>query len=313
MRRAALLAVALAVPLAAAPASADAARRKNTITVVRIKEPARANVTVAGFELDLVKVHRKKRAKAGAASSLPKGVSVFAVLAKQKRSDRVRGVLVAVNRARAVTGAAAAAARRLRINLRHAAVPKGYTLRLKLHAAGNVLSPHRAFRCSSYFRSGDLAGALKLGGPRLPNITSGSLIQLACESAAGRTAYAGEGELRAAVNARAGTLAFVRSPQLPNVVNGTASFNYPVKSFAVLADKGHQFTACSFVAGSCAISSTAHPNDYALFTLAAPATAGVALQFGLATSPDPAAALPFRFFGIDTAGKRSGPLATSGP
>ncbi len=308
MRRAALLVLALAVPLVlAAPAAAR--KRGNTITVVRVKEPARANVTVAGFELDLVRVRGKKTARASVASSLPKGVSVFAVLGKQKRSDRVRGVLVAVNRAPAVTAAAKAHRRRLRINLRHAAVPRGYTLKLKLHEADNVLNPHRGFHCSSYFKSGDLAGALKLGGPRLPNITTGSLIQFACASAVGRIAYPGEGELRAAVNARSGALAFVRSPQFPNVVNGTASFNYPVKSFAVQADKGHQLTACSFAGGTCAISAS----NQALFTLAAPAAAGSGLQFALATSPDPAAALPFRFFGIDSAGKRAGPLATSGP
>lgn len=312
MRRASLIALALVASLLVA-APAGAAKRKNTITVVRVKEPARANATLVGFELDLVKVHSKKSASAGAASSLPKGVSVFAVLAKQKRSDRVRGALVVVNRAPAVTAASAAAVRRLRINLRHAAVPKGYALKLKVHETDNVLGRHRAFRCGSYFRSRDLAGALKLAGPRLPNITIGSAIQGACNSAAGTTAYAGEGEFRAALNARAGTLGFVRSPQAANVVNGTASFNYSVKSFAVLADKGHQFTGCALAVGTCTISSTANPNDYALFTLPAPAAAGTALQLALATTPDPAAALPFRFFGMDAAGKRSGPLATSGP
>ena len=308
MRRAALLVLALVLPLVlAAPAAAR--KRGNTITVVRIKEPARANVTVAGFELDLVKVRGRKSAKASMASSLPKGVSVFAVLGRQKRSDRVRGVLVAANRAPAVTAAAKPRTRRLRINLRHAAVPKGYALRLKIHEADNVLGRHRAFHCSSYFKSSDLAGALKLAGPRLPNITTGSLIQFACDSAVGRIAYPGEGELLAAVNARSGALGFVHSPQFPNVVNGTASFNYPVKSFLVQADKGHQLTACSFSGGTCAISA----NSSALFTLAAPAAAGTPLQFALATSPDPAAALPFRFFGLDSAGKRSGPLGTTGP
>lgn len=312
MHRVALLVLALAVPLALA-APAAAAKRRNTITVVRVKEPARANATVAGFELDLVKARKATGASAHAAGSLPKGVSAFAVLGKQKRSDRVRGVLVIANRAPAVTRTGRAHKRRLRINLRHAAVPKGYALKLQLRAANNVLGRHRALRCGRYVKSGDLADALKLGGPGLPNITIGSVVQSACASAARRTAYPGEGEFRSALNARSGALGFVRSPQAPNVVNGTASFNYPVKAFAVRSGKGHQFTGCAPAAGTCAIRSTAHPNDYALFTLPAPAAAGSALQFGLATSPDPAAALPFRFFGIDTAGRRSVPLATSGP
>ncbi|HEX6457664.1 MAG TPA: hypothetical protein VF032_02000 [Thermoleophilaceae bacterium] len=311
MKRAALCVLALAVPLLLASPAA-AAKHRSTITVVRVKEPARANATVAGFELDLVK-SRKGSARAGAARSFPKGVSVFAVLAKQRRSDRVRGVLVVVNRAPSVISGSKPPKRRLRINLKSAALPKGYALKLKLHATNNVLGRHRAFRCGSYFRSSDLAGALKLAGPPLPNITIGSVIQAACDSAARKAAYAGEGEFLSALNARAGELGFVRSPQAANVVNGTATFNYPVKSFAVLADKGHQLTGCTFAAGTCTISSTAHPNDYALFTLPAPAAAGTALPIALATTPDPAAALPFRFFGMDAAGKHSGPLATSGP
>jgi hypothetical protein len=308
MRRVTLAILPLSLVLAA-PAAA-----KQSSTPVRVREPAPANATVAGFELDLVKVHKKKRAKASAATSLPKGVSVFGVVAKQKRSDRVRGVLVVVNRARTVTGAAtAAAARRLTINLRHAAIPKGYALKLKLTEVDNVLGANRAFRCSSWFKSNDLAGALKLGGPRLPNITTGSLIQAACSSAANKPAYPGEGEFRYALNGRAGVMTFVASPQFPNEVNGTTSFNYPVRAFGVLADKGHQFTGCALAGATCAISSTAHPNDYALFTLSAPVAAGTQVPFALALAPNPSPRLPFKFFGMDAAGKRSGPLATSGP
>jgi hypothetical protein len=320
MRRALLLTLALVVVLAV---PAEAAKPSRTRTPVKIVAPAAANATVAGFELDLLKVHKKKGAKASAAAlariaaALPRHVSVFAVVGKQKRSDRVKGVLVATNRASRVSTSAAAAARRARrltVNLKHAAIPKGYRLRLKLAQSANVLGRHRAFACGRYFRTSDLGGAQRLGGPRLPKITIGTVIQSACASARrSRAPYATLGEFRTALNAPSGALAFALVPQLPNEVNGSASFNYGVHAFGVLADAGHQFTGCAFAAGTCAISSTAHPNDYVAFSLTTPAAAGAQLPITLALSPNPAAALPFQFFGFDTGNHRQGPLLTSGP
>ncbi len=324
MRRLALLALALVLPLAAAgPVSAAKSKHSRTRTPVRVKAPAPANATVAGFELDLVKVHnhKRKRAKASAAlahiaAGLPKNVSVYAVVAKQKRSDRVKGVLVAVNRASAVATSAARhkAVRRLTINLKHGAVPKGYRLKLKLAESDNVLGRHRTLRCGAYFRTSDLAGAQKLGGPGLPNITLGTIIQSACVSARkSRAPYATLGEFRYALNAPAGALPFVVDAQFPNEVDGNASFNYQVKAFGVLADKGHSFAACAFTGGTCVIQTVAHTNDYAFFTLPAPAAAGTQLPFALAISPGVSKALPFQFFGVDQSNHRNGPLLTSGP
>jgi hypothetical protein len=315
MRRAPLLALALAL-VAAAPA--EAARSKSTRTPVKITAPASANATVAGFELDLVKTKSKKRkgAKASVAAALPKGVSIYAVVGKQKRSDRVKGVLVAVNRASAVaTGAGAtAAARKLTVNLKHAAVPKGFTLKLKLAESDNVLGRHRALVCGNYFKTSDLAGVQRLGGPALRGITMGTVIQSACAAAKRNPApFATLGEFRTALNAPSGALPFAVSTQLPNEVDGTATFNYGVRALGVLADKGHQFTNCAFTAGTCAISSTAHANDYVLFTLTTPAAAGTQLPIALAITPNPTPRLPFQFFGFDTQNHRLGPLLTSGP
>jgi hypothetical protein len=315
MRRALLLALGLAL-VTAAPA--EAARSSATRTAVRIASPASANATVAGFELDLARVPKKKKAhaSAGLAAALPKGVSIYAVLGKQKRSDRVKGVLVAVKRAGAVaTGASVgAAARKLTVNLKHAAVPKGFTLKLKLAESADVLGRHRALACGSYFKAADLAGAERLSGPALPGITMGTVIQSACAAAKRNPApFPTLGEFRTALNAPSGALPFALSTQFPNEVDGTATFNYGVRALGVLADKGHQFTACGFAAGTCAISSTAGPNDYVLFTLTTPAPAGTALPVALATAPSPSKALPFQLFGFDSGNHRQGPLLTSGP
>jgi len=310
MRRAPLLALALLLVVAAPAAAAS-----RTKTPVRIVAPAPGNASVAGFQLNLVKVHKKKRAKrALIAAGLPKNVSVYAVVAKQTRSDRVRGVLVVVNRAaRVSTASASAAARKITVNLKHAAVPKGYKLVLHKTESDDVLGRHHPFACRSYFKTSDLAGAQKLGGPGLPGITMGTVIQSACASARKTSKpYATLDEFRLALNAPAGMLPFAMST-VPNEVNGAASFNYDVRAFGVLADKGHQFTNCAIANGTCAISSTAHANDYVLYTLTAPAPAGTQLPFALATSPGPSAALPFQFFGFDTKNHRLGPLLTSGP
>jgi hypothetical protein len=315
MRRAPSLILALAlVPLALA-APAGAAKASRTRTPVRMKAPSPANATVAGFRLNLVKVGKAGAsiALARVAAALPKNVSIYAVVGKQKRSDRVKGVLVAVNRATAVT-TSAAAARRLTVNLKHAALPRGYKLTLKVAESDNVLGRHRAFRCADYFKQSDLAGAQKLGGPGLPNITLGTVIQAACSAARGGSPFATLGEFRAALNAPSGALAFVQSTQVANQVDGTAAFNYEARALAVLADPKHQFTGCAFSAGTCAISSTpGHMSDYALFTLAAPAAAGTQLPIVLALSPNPTPALPFQFFGFDSGNHRLGPLLTSGP
>ena len=308
MRRAPLLALAL---LLVVPASAPASRTK---TPVRITAPSPANATVAGFQLDLVKVHKKKK-RARVAAGLPKNVSVYAVVAKQKRSDRVRGVLVVVNRANSVSSTARAAARRkITVNLRHAAVPKGYKLVLHTTESANVLGRHHPLGCGAYIKSSDLANAQKLGGPGLPGITMGTVVQSACASARKSSKpYATLGEFRTAVNAPSGALSLTLSPQFPGGVNGTAGFNYPVRAFGVLADKGHQFTGCSITGGTCSVSSTAHANDYLLFTLATPAPAGTQIPIAIAMTPNPVRGLPFQFFGFDTKNHRSGALLTSGP
>lgn len=309
MRRALPLALVFALAFAA-PAPAKPAR-----TPVRVQAPAAANTTVAGFELDLVRGKSQARKAIATAAALPKNVSVYAVVGKQKRSDRVKGVLVVVNRASTVsTTPARATKRRLTVNLSHAKVPRGFRLALKVRQAGNVLSRHRAFACGRYFKASDLAGAQKLAGPRLPNITTGTVIQAACSAARSGKPFATLGELRQALNAPSGRLSFAQSPQAPNQVDGTASFNYGVRALSVQADAAHQFTACAFPAGTCAVSSTpGHTNGYALFTLSAPAAAGTLLPVSLAMAPGPAPALPFQFFGFDQANHRLGPLLTGGP
>ena len=300
MRRGLLLVLALWLA-GAAPALA-----KQASTPVRITAPASANATVAGFELDLVRVHKKAR-KAVAATSLPKNVSIYAVVAKQRRSDRVRGVLVAVKRASAVT--TAEIARRLTVNLRHAPLPKGYKITLKVKQAVNVLRRHRTLKCASYFKGSDLGGAIKLGGPRLPNITTGTVIQSACAAAKSAKPFATLGEFRSALNAPSGALAFTPTMTAANQVNGLVAFNYTARAFGVVADAKHTFTSCAFAGGACTITA----GNYALFTLTAPAAAGTQLPFSLALAPNPAKGLPFQFFGFDTANHREGPLLTSGP
>jgi hypothetical protein len=300
MRRAVLLVLALVL------GSTVPAVAKTATTPVRMTAPAAANATVAGFELDLVRTHRRAR-KAVAATSLPKNVSIFAVVGKQKRSDRVRGVLVAANRASRVTTASIAS--RLTVNLKHAAVPKGYRIRLKVTESPNVLGRHHPFRCSAYFKGADLGGAVRLGGPRLPNITMGTVVQSACAAAGSSKPFATLGEFRSALNAPSGTLAFVQSPTAVNEVNGLATFNYPTRTFGVMADAKHQLTNCFFGGGTCTITG----GNYAVFRPTQPAAAGTQLPFALALSPNPSPALPFQFFGFDSGNHRLGPLLTSGP
>jgi hypothetical protein len=310
MRRAAL--VVLLFSLVMAPAAAAA---KQTSTPVRITAPSAANATVAGFELDLVRVKKRARGATATAAALPKNVSIYAVVGKQKRSDRVKGVLVAVNRASAVSAAAVhKRVRRLTVNLKHAAVPKGFKLTLKLKQAADVLGRHRAFKCATYFKPSDLAGAGKLSGPGLPGITLGTIIQSACSASRSEKPFATLGEFRGALNAPSGTLGLLKSATVPNDVDGTATFNYGARAFGVLADPKHQFTSCASPAGTCAISSTkGHTNDYALVTLTAPAAAGTQLPLSLVVSPSPTPALPFQFFGFDSGNHRLGPLLTTGP
>lgn len=309
MRRAAVIALFLSLVIAV-PAAAKVAR-----TPVRVIKPASANATVAGFELDLVRVSKKARPATATAAKLPKNVSVFAVVGKQKRTDRVKGVLVVANRARAVsTRPARVSKRRLTVNLSHARAPRGYRLKLKLRQVANVLSRHKSFSCGSYFKSSDLAGAQKLAGPRLPNITNGTVVQAACGAAKSRKPFATLGEFRSALNAPSGALSFVTSPTVPSQIDGTASFNYTTRVFTVLADPKHQFTGCAFPAGTCAITSTpGHANGNAVFAPSAQAAAGTQLPFSLGLTSAPTPALPFRFFGFDSGNHRLGPLLTSGP
>jgi hypothetical protein len=228
----------------------------------------------------------------------------------------VNGVVVAVNRA-SVVAASARSARRLRritVDLRHAAIPKSFRIAVHLSQSRNVVGRHRRFVCSRYFRGSDLAGAVKLAGPKLPGITIATLVQSACNSARGSLPYPAEGEFLSALNAPSGSLGFNRDPTVPNQLDGTATFNYPVSSFTVLADKSHEFTACSFTAGSCTITTKKHANDYAVFRLATPpALRNSALPLTLTVGPASTLPLPFQFFGTNAGGKRFGPLIPSGP
>jgi hypothetical protein len=177
-----------------------------------------------------------------------------------------------------------------------------------------VVGRHRRFACSRYFRGSDLANAVKLAGPSLPGITIATLVQSACNQARGSLPYPAEGEFLSALNARSGSLTFARDPQVPNQLDGTAAFNYAVSAFGVLADSGHQFSACSFPGGSCAISTKTHPDDYVRFTLSAPPPPrGAALPLTITVGPSAALPLPFQLFGFNMAGSRFGPLLTSGP
>jgi hypothetical protein len=304
MRRASVIALFFSLVIVA-PAAAKVAR-----TPVRVIKPASANATVAGFELDLVRVHKTKaRRSIATTAALPKNISVFAVVGKQKRSDRVKGVLVVVNRARAVsTRPARVSKRRLTVNLNHASLPKGYRLKLTLRQVANVLARHRSFSCRRYFKTSDLAGAQKLAGHRLPGITTGTVVQAACGAAKSGKPFATLGEFRTALNAPSGALAFAASATVPNQIDGNVAFNYTTRAFSVQADSKHQFTGCVFAAGTCAISSP----GYAVFTPTAPAAAGTQLPFSLGLTAAPTPALPFQFFGFDTGNHRIGPLLTSG-
>jgi hypothetical protein len=316
MQRAVLLAAAVAAIAAPGTAAARGHHTSRTITPLRIQRPAPANATVAGFKLDLVSARGAGAALARTAAALPRGITIYAVLARQRRSDRVSGVVVAVNRASVV---AASAARRTRhrtitVNLRHAAIPKGFRIVVHLSQSGDVVGRHRRFVCSRYFRGSDLGSAVKLAGPALPGITIGTLVQSACNSARGSLPYPAEGEFLSALNARSGSLTFARDPQAANQLDGTASFNYALSAFGVLADAGHRFSACTFPGGSCAISTKKHPNDYVRFTLSAPPPPrGAALPLTLTVGPASTLPLPFQLFGFNMAGSRFGPLLTSGP
>lgn len=316
MRRLALIALLLGAcgaTLATVPAAAKRRPSGNTRTPVRFTAPRPADATVVGFRLNLLRTRKASIAAAlgRAAASLPKSVTVYAVLGKQKRSDRVTGVLVAANRATALAAARVrGTARTLTVDLRHAAIPKGFRTSLRVSQVANVLGRHRAFSCSGYFGSKDLSGAVKLAGRALPGIDPATVISSACSSARSARPYASEGAFRSALNARSGSVAFVRSAQVANEVNGTASFNYSVAAFSIIADRHHRFAACSFAAGTCVIRS----GDTAVFRVAAPpAPRASPLQFVLAVTPSVAPRLPFKFFGIKPAGARFGPLLTTGP
>jgi hypothetical protein len=313
MRRSTLLVISLlALAVGALPAAASAASSR-TITSVRVKRPNPGNATVAGFELRLLPTKTATPAALAAAVRLPKGITVEAVLAKQKRSDRGRGVLVVLDRADAVA-ASAASGSVVTVKLRHAAIPKGFRSTLSVKQRRNVLSPGHPFRCSSYFRASDLGAALSLGGPALPGLAIRDAITDACASAGSRSPYAGENEFLGALNARSGFLTFVRDQQVPTQLDGSASFNYPVAGFTVLADKGHTFTGCASPVAACRLLSKGRPNDYAVFTLASsPAPSDTPFAFNLGLNAAPTRAVPFQFFGKNQAGARFGPLLTSGP
>jgi hypothetical protein len=203
--------------LAALPAPALAAR---TSTPVRVQKPAAGDATVAGFDLKLVK--EKPATATAAAVKLPKGVSVFAVVAKSKRTDRVRGVLVVVNRADAVATSSVA---NVIVNLRHAAIPSGYKTTLSVKQRRNVLGAGRAFRCLTWFRTSDLRNAVSLGGPDLPGLSARDAVTAACAAARSRDPFAGENLFRQALNAPAGFLTFTVDAAVPKQLDGSASFN----------------------------------------------------------------------------------------
>ena len=294
----------VAALVAALPSTALAAR---TSTAVRVGKPAAGDATVAGFELKLVK--EQSPTAAPAAVKLPKGISVFAVVAKQRHTDRVRGVLVVVNRANAVKTAGASASTVL-VQLRHAAIPSGFKATLSVKQRRNVLASGRTFKCSSRFRPTDLRNASSLGGPALPGLSPRQAVAAACSAARSHDPFAGENAFRQALNAPTGFLTFTKEPTVPNQVNGSASFNYPVKSFSVQADRSHAFTACSIPGGTCRLLRKKH---YAAFKLTMPAARDTPLPFALALSKAPKTNLPFEFYGTPTHGRRSVALLTSGP
>jgi hypothetical protein len=298
-----LLALA-AVLLAALPSTAVASR---TSTPVRVLKPAAGNATVAGFELRLVKKSAPASATA-AAVKLPKGISVFAVLATQKRTDRVRGVLVAVNRAATVKASASAST--VLVNLRHAAIPSGFGTTLSVKQRRNVLSAGRAFKCLSWFHASDLRKATLFGGPALPGLSARDAVTAACAAAKSRDPFPGESDFRQSLNAPTGFVTFSVDPAAPKRLNGSASFNYPVSAFSVLADRSHSFSACSIAGGSCRLLRKQH---YAAIKLAQPVAANTPLPFALDLTKTPKPGLPFEFFGVPANGRRQGALLTSGP
>jgi hypothetical protein len=297
------------------PGSAPAAKPSRTNTQIKVKAPSPADATLAGFKLKLVKARKARAALARAAAGLPKNVTVYAVIGKQKRSDRVSGLIVVTNRPSKVSSAnaTATAARTVLVNIKHEAVPKHFKLAATVKQRRNVLDKGPRFTCGNYIRTSDLANAFRLGGPPLPSITIGAVFQSACASAKSSAPYVDLGEFRYVLNARSGVMTFQPSPQFPNEVGGTTSFNFPAQAFGVLADPGHQFTNCAFPGGTCAVQTISHPNDYVLFTLSAVAAPNLGQQFALATNPSPAKNLQFQFFGMDPAGKRTGPFLTKGP
>ena len=308
--RAGLIVALFTAVLAVLPASAAASR---TSTPVRLVQPTAGDATVAGFQLKLLRSgSAASLARVWAAARLPKGVTVLAVLGKQTRSDRVKGVLVVLNRARAVAAHAAAAT--VTVHLRHAAIPRGYRTKLAVTQRRNVLRRGKAFRCSAYFHASDLRGALRLAGPGVHGLSERDAIADACLAARSSAPYAGEGAFRAALNARSGTLAFTHNAQVAGQLDGSASFNYPVSAITVLAPAGHSFTACVFAAGSCQLTTKTQANDYAVLRVTtSPAPKDAPLAVALQVSPPVTAALPFEFFGFDVAGARFGPLLSTGP
>jgi hypothetical protein len=223
----------------------------------------------------------------------------------------VRGVIVVLRRASTTLARAASAV--VTVNLQHAAIPSGFRTTLKLVQRRNVLNSGHAFACSGYFHSGDLGGALSLGGPDLPGLTLRDAIADACLSARSSDPYTGEDELRTALGAPSGTMTFVRDPVQPAQIDGTATFNFAAGGFTVLADKKHSFAACGSPVATCRIVKKHHASDYAVFTLGSAAQPGASLPFALALTPPPSGPAPFEFFGIAGDGSRMGPLLTSGP
>ena len=310
MPRRALLAIPLlAAVVGALPAPALASRTRTPVT---IQEPSPGDATVAGFELRLVKKPSATPTAVLSAAKLPKGVTVVAVVAKQKRTDRVRGVIVVLRKATAVAAHASNAT--VTVDLKHAAVPSGYTTTLGVKQRRNVLDRGRTFSCSRWFRHSDLRNSVSLGGPALPGLSTRDALTDACTSAHSRDPYAGESEFLSALNVRSGFLTFAKDAQIANQVDGSASFNYPVGAFTVLADKANSFSACSFAAGTCKLLKKHHANDYAVFKPSgSPTPSNTPLAFALVLAKPPKPALPFEFFGLNQAGTRFGPLLTSGP
>ena len=305
-------------PLAAAallaPAAAGAASR--TRTPIRIPAPSPGNASVAGFQLKLVSGSSASSAlSARIAAGLPKDVGVVAVTARQTRSDRVKGVIVVLNRAEAVAASARPSRGTITVNIRHEATPSGFRVVSDSTGLADVLrSRHGKFRCGAFFSASDLRHTRSLGGEQPPELSSRAAVADACAAAANRSPFRDENHFRQALNARTGFMTFTRNPQLPTSVDGSVTFNYAIGAFGVLADAKHSFTGCRSAAAGCTLGTVEHHNDYALFNLLAPPDPrDTPVAFGLTTSPAPAADLPFRFFGFNAAGRRFGPLLSQGP